>query len=51
MVSIVVTVLDAILMSMILWIALSAKEKNTFAVSSMMFILMIMNLYCIWGKV
>lgn len=47
----VTTVFDALFIFLIGWVAATASNKKNFGVSVFMIIIMVMNLFCIWGRV
>lgn len=49
MINIITTVFDALFMFFIGWVACTASDKKHVGVSVFMIIIMIMNLFCIWG--
>lgn len=48
-VKIVTTVFDALFMFMILWVGATAKERKQLGTCIFLMIVMIMNLFCMWG--
>ena len=51
MIATVTTVFDALFIFMIGWVAATANGKKQMGVSVFMIIIMVMNLFCIWGRV
>lgn len=49
--NIVVTVFNSLLMVAIIGATLSTKDRKTISITVFMLITLIMNLFCIWGKI